>query len=104
MKKGNKEAIRGLRECCKQVEAMKEKPSYCPEFQQWRREAEALIGGIFGEESDQVRHFTAIYYSPLFFSCRTGDAEFDEAYREGLEQARKLIVKWIETIRLEQDS
>jgi len=31
-------------------------------------------------------------------SCRTGDADFEEAYREGLEQARRMIVSWIDSL------
>lgn len=104
MKKGIKEAVRELFDCYREIEALKEKPSHSPEFLRWRRSAEALVGQIFGEESDQARDFKAIYYSPLFLSCRTGDAEFDEAYREGLEQARKMIVSWIETMGREPGS
>ena len=95
------EVVRKLRECCKQVEVMKEKPAYCPEFHQWRQETEALVGRIFGEGSDQIRDFKAIYYNPVLLSCRTGDADFEAAYREGLEQARKMIVSWIDSLGCE---
>jgi hypothetical protein len=92
------QAVRELFECYKQIEALKEKSSYSPEFLRWRRETEAMIERLFGKKSDEVQNFTAIYYNPLFLSCRTGEADFEEAYREGLEQARKMIVSWIESL------
>ncbi len=98
MERKKEEAIRELFECYKHVEGLKEKPSYSPEFLRWRQATEALLGRIFGEESGQVQNFKAIYYNPLFLSCRTGDADFEAAYRDGIEQARKLIVSWIESL------
>jgi hypothetical protein len=98
MKHRKEKAIRELFECYKHVEGLKEKPSYSPEFLRWRQATEMLLGRISGEGSDQVRNFMAIYYNPLFLTCRTGDADFEDAYRDGIEQARKLIVSWIESL------
>jgi len=97
-KKKEERAIRELFECYKQIEVLKEKLAYSPDFHRWRRETEAMVVRIFGEGSDQVRDFMAIYYNPNFLSCRTGDADFEEAYREGLEQARRMIVSWIDSL------
>ena len=99
--KKKEQAVRGLRECCKHIEALKEKPCYSSEFHRWRRETEAMVGRIFGEGSDQDRDFKAIYYNPIVISCRTGDADIEVAYREGLEQARKMIVSWIDSLGCE---
>ena len=98
MKNRKEKAIRELFECYKHVEVLKEKPSYSSEFLRWRQATEMLLGRIFGEGSDQVRNFMAIYYNPLFLTCRTGDADFEDAYREGMEQARKMIVSWMESL------
>lgn len=98
MKNRKEEAIRELYECYKQIEVLKEKSSYSPEFLRWRQETEAMIERLFGKGSDETQNFTAIYYNPLFLSCRTGDADLEDAYREGLEQARKMIVSWIESL------
>ena len=93
-----KRAIRELFECYKQIEVLKEKLAYSPDFHRWRRETEAAVVRIFGEGSDQNRAFKANYYNPIVISCRTGDADFEAAYREGLEQARKMIVSWIDSL------
>jgi len=98
MKNRKEGAIRELFECYKQIEVLKEKLAYSPEFHRWRLETEAMVGRIFGEKSDQIRDFKAIYYNPIFLSCRTGDADLEEAYREGLEQTRKMIVSWIDAL------
>ncbi len=98
MKNRKEKAIRELFECYKHVEVLKEKPSYSSEFLRWRQATEVLLGRIFGEGSDQVRNFMAIYYNPLFVTCRTGDADFEDAYRDGIEQARKMIVSWMESL------
>jgi hypothetical protein len=98
MRKMNDEAVRGLRECCGRIESLKDKPAFSPEFAAWRRETESLIEKLFGREAAVLEDFRAIYYTPIFLTCRMGDEAFAEAYREGLEQARKLIVSWIETI------
>lgn len=95
------EAVRELRACCRHIEALKDTPLYSSEFHRWRRGAEELIGKIFGERSDQDRDFKAIYYNPIVISCRTGDADIEVAYREGLEQARKMIVSWIDSLGCE---
>ena len=87
-KKKEERAIRELFECYKQIEVLKEKPAYSPEFHRCRLETEAMVERIFGEGSEQNRNFKAIYYNPIVISCRTGDADFEVAYREGLEQAR----------------
>jgi hypothetical protein len=97
-KRKDNEAIRGLRECCRRIESLKDKPAFSPEFTAWRLETESLIEKLFGREAAILEDFRAIYYTPIFLTCRMRDEAFAEAYREGLEQARKMIVSWIETI------
>jgi len=63
-----------------------------PQFNSWRRLTEDLIRSRFGD-GKELESFNAIFYSPLFLSCRMGDAVFAEAYRKGLEEARALLSK-----------
>lgn len=98
MKTGNKEAIGELRECCRRIEALKDKPPFSTEFTAWRRGTESLIEKLFGPESTALEEFRAIHYTPIFLACRMGDEAFNEAYREGLEQARKMIVSGIDSL------
>jgi len=64
---------------------------YVEEFREWHAATEQLLAAAWGESGRPVEDFRSILYSPLFLSCRSGDAAFDEAYREGLQQAEKLL-------------
>ncbi len=61
-----------------------------PHFNSWRQSTEDLIRSGFGE-GRELESFNAIFYTPLFLSCRMNDAAFAEAYRKGLEEARALL-------------
>lgn len=61
-----------------------------PAFNSWRKSTEELILRIFGS-GREIESFNAIFYTPLFLSCRMKDAAFTEAYRKGLEEARALL-------------
>jgi hypothetical protein len=74
---------------------LKGKFSVSPEFVAWRKETEALLGEIFEQDSAEVQQFNAIYYTPVFLTCRMGDEAFDEAYRNGLEEARVFLLSLI---------
>ncbi len=63
-----------------------------PPFNSWRRETEELILQAFGD-GKELESFNAIFYTPLFLSCRMNDAVFSAAYRKGLEEARALLSK-----------
>lgn len=69
------------------------------EFVLWRRQTEASLKALYGEESTEVQDFNAIYYAPVFLTCRMGDEAFEEAYRNGLEEARRLLQVCMETLR-----
>jgi len=73
--------------------------SASPEFVAWRKETEGVLEALFGGDSVEVQDFNAIYYTPVFLSCRMGDEAFEEAYRNGLEEARSLLAAWIDQIR-----
>ncbi len=64
---------------------------YSGDFADWRRETEALLEMIYGRDSRPCQDFQAVMFTPLFLSCRDGDAVFAEAYRQGLADARVLL-------------
>lgn len=74
------------------IDGLKGKTASAEEFVRWRRQTEDTLKALYGEASAEVQDFNAIYYSPLFLSCRMGDEAFDEAYRNGLEEARVLLL------------
>lgn len=98
MRKKDKQLIRELQECCRRIESLKERPAFSPEFTAWRRETESLLEDLLGPEATVLEDFRAIYYTPVFLTCRMGDEAFTDAYREGLEQAGKLIDALMGTI------
>ncbi len=82
------------------IERLKGKSSSASaEFVSWRKETELLLKRIFGEDSSEVQDFNAIYYTPVFLTCRMGDEAFDESFRRGLEEARVFLLSLIDKIR-----
>ena len=80
------------------IEGLKGKTATSAEFVQWRRQTEQTLRVLYGEESAEVQDFNAIYYSPVFLTCRMSDEAFDEAYRNGLEEARRILLSMIKKI------
>jgi hypothetical protein len=81
------------------MEALNEKSAVSAEFSTWRVQTEEALNALFGEDSAEVQEFNAIYYTPVFLTCRMGDEAFDEAFRCGLEEARVLLLSLTEKIR-----
>jgi hypothetical protein len=77
------------------IEKLGKASSASPEFMTWRRETEDVLKKLFGEDSAEVQDFNSIYFTPVFLTCRMGDEAFDEAYRNGLEEARVFLLSLI---------
>jgi hypothetical protein len=79
------------------VEKLRTASPVSPKFAAWRKKTEALLAEIFGADSIEVQDFNAIYFTPVFLTCRMGDEAFDEAFQKGLGEARvylqSLLVK-----------
>ncbi|OPY08497.1 MAG: hypothetical protein A4E67_00964 [Syntrophaceae bacterium PtaB.Bin038] len=73
------------------IDRLKGQTAASGEFGRWRKQTEATLKALCGEESSEVQDFNAIYYAPVFLTCRMGDEAFEEAYRKGLEEARRLL-------------
>jgi hypothetical protein len=74
------------------IGALKRKSAASGEFVNWRKETEEILKALFGEDSAEVQDFNSIYFTPVFLTCRMGDEAFDEAYRNGLEEARVFLL------------
>jgi sigma54-dependent transcription regulator len=83
----------------KEIERLKQSSSGSREFTVWRRETEETLKNLFGEDAAEVQEFNTIYYSPVFLTCRMGDEAFEEAYRNGLEEARGFLLSLMEKVR-----
>ncbi|NPU85443.1 MAG: hypothetical protein HPY65_13285 [Syntrophaceae bacterium] len=87
-----KEALlQNLADQIRAIEALCSLSPYAEAFREWHAATEDLLAAVWGENGRPVEDFRAILYTPLFLSCRSGDAAFDEAYREGLRQAESLL-------------
>lgn len=73
------------------IEVLIHSSCYSGDFADWRRETEALLEMIYGRDSRPCQDFQAVMFTPLFLSCRDGDAVFAEAYRQGIAEARALL-------------
>ena len=69
------------------------------EFGEWRKRTEETLKVLFGKDSAEVQEFNAIYYTPVFLTCRMGDEAFDEAFRSGLKEATEFLLTLMEKIR-----
>jgi hypothetical protein len=79
------------------MDALKKSSPASPEFMAWRKETEAVLRGLFGEDSPEVRDFGEIYYTPVFLSCRMDDAVFEDAFRKGIKEAGDLLIRSLAT-------
>ena len=68
-------------------------------FVRWRKQTEETLKALYGDESAEVREFTSIYYTPVFLTCRMGDDAFDEAYRNGLDEAGRFLQACLKRLR-----
>ena len=78
---------------------LKGKSAVSVDFSMWRRQTENILKALFGENSAEVQEFNAIYYTPVFLTCRMGDEAFDEAFRGGLAEARLFLQSLMKKIR-----
>jgi len=73
------------------IEGLKGKSAVSAEFSTWRVQTEETLKALYGEGSSEVQDFNAIYYTPVFLTCRMGDEAFEEAFRNGLDEAEALL-------------
>jgi hypothetical protein len=85
----NEKGLEGLAQCS----------STSREFTAWRQETEKTLRALFGKDSAEVQEFNTIYYTPIFLTCRMGDEAFEEAYRNGLEEARIFLLSLMGRIK-----
>jgi hypothetical protein len=86
-----------LKEQIDNIGAFKKGFPVSPEFMVWRKETEEVLRRLFGEDSPEVRDFSEIYYTPIFLSCRMDDEAFEDAFRNGIEEAGDLLSRMLAT-------
>jgi hypothetical protein len=94
----DQDAVARLNKLIDRIDALESKTPYSHEFMKWHGDAENLIEELFDVETHYADDFNAIYFTPLFLSCRTDDSTFREAYQGGLDEARRFLFSLIEEL------
>lgn len=95
----NKRAVSRLKEQLERISEIKKTPSFSPEFKKWKRDTEVAIQKIFGENGRHLKDFRGIGYSLGVFSTGTPEEEFEQAFREGLDEAASIIQSFLDEIK-----
>jgi hypothetical protein len=82
-----------------EMEGLGKTSTASPVFMAWRRETEGVLKELFGDESAEAQEFNAIYYTPVFLTCRMDDGAFEEAFHNGLMEAEILLQSLLTKIR-----
>jgi DpnII restriction endonuclease len=78
-----------------EINELKKKPRFSPEFKKWIRDTEVAIEHIFTPTSRHIADFTKIRYTAVAFSS---EQDYDRAYWQGLANARSILESMIEEI------
>jgi hypothetical protein len=95
----NKErAIEKLHQQIEVIPKLKKQVSFSPEFTKWRRDTQVLIQKIFGEGTRHTKDFDNINFSLVVLSNRTPNSAIQEAYEDGLDDAKSIIQSFIDEV------
>jgi DpnII restriction endonuclease len=92
------QAVERLNRQISQIDELKKKERFSPEFKKWYRDTEIVIQKVFGEGTRHIKDFNEIYYSLSAWSDSTPDSAFQEAYTDGLECARSVLKSFIQEV------
>ncbi len=80
------------------VNKLNKQERFSADFKKWQRDTEIIIEKIFGDSSRHLNDFKKISYSLSFFSSSTPEYRFHEAYLEGIEEGKTVLVSMIDEI------
>jgi hypothetical protein len=67
-----------------------------PEVRAWKAQTERILTAVFGPRSLHVNQFNKIVIEPPMIPVGASQDFFDEAYREGLEEAEALLCSFVD--------
>lgn len=85
-------AIAKLQQQINEIEELKNKPNFSPEYKKWHRDTEVAIENIFGQGTRHVKDFSKVQFSLMVSTNYTPDSAFREAFLEGLDHARAVLL------------
>src|SRR5690349_10328868 len=68
-------------------------------FEKWRRDARAVLKYVFKMEPSYEQEFNEISYALPVFTSDTPSSAFEEAFHNGLQSARAMLLSRIDEIR-----
>jgi hypothetical protein len=92
------DAIRRLKGQLDQIEPLKAKPRFSPDFNKWYRDTEIVIERVFGQGTRHGKDFTSIHYSLLVCSSNTPDSAFTRGFVQGLDNAASILESFIREV------
>jgi predicted nucleotide-binding protein len=100
-------AIEKLQQQIDLIGHLKHRKPFSPQFKKWHRDTQIAIERIFRKDGRHLPDFTKIRYNLRVFSSSTSDSEFQEAFRNGLDNAGQILKSMIDEITewgIEQDT
>ena len=97
-------AIQRLRKAQGKIPELSESVASSPEFRKWKRDTEVAIQNTFGQESDHIKEYRRIRYTPLAPLVVVAgmpthmDSAKKRAYARGLDSAAMLLASMIDEI------
>ena len=92
------DALAKLQKQIDDIEPLKRKERFSPDFKKWYRDTEIVIEKIFGKGTRHGTDFTGIRYSMMAYSTSTPDSAFTRAFIEGLDDARSVLESLIREV------
>jgi hypothetical protein len=86
-KQKTKSAIENL----SKLKAMVATLSYEGNFEEWKSITQEILTEAFGANSEKVRAFAEINYTPLFLSTYMSVEKMEQLFKRGLSQAEALL-------------
>jgi hypothetical protein len=93
-----KRVIEKLQQQIEEIPKLKQQVSFSPYFKKWRRDTQVLIQKIFGEGTRHTKDFDNINFSLVVVSNRTPNSAFQEAYQDGLDDAKSILQSFIDEV------
>lgn len=91
MKFSKKDALARIQKKIDEASELQRRSRKNPDFTKWKRDTEVLLQYVFGSDGRHVGEFTTIEYGLRVFTSRTTDADFETAFKRGMERARATL-------------
>lgn len=61
------------------------------EFTEWKQRVQSALRRLFGDQSEQLKAFNAVRYTPPISTNVTPDSVFDSAFMNGIKNAQGIV-------------